>query len=220
MVKRLPLKRSQRESPLALVPRLYPGETVVCIAGGPSLTAADVEACRGRARVIAVKDAIRLAPWADVLYACDRKWWAAHPETEAFEGLKYGLEPVYTRPDVQILRFTGTDGLDTAPSAVRTGQNSGYQVINVAVHLGAARIILLGYDMQAADDGKARWFGRHPYETAEHAPPPFERFLPHFETLVDPLRGLGVEVVNATRVTELRTFPIVTLDEALQAVPV
>jgi hypothetical protein len=53
---------------------VWAGETAVLVASGPSLCPSDVDRVRGRARVIAVNDGYRLAPWADVLYACDRRW--------------------------------------------------------------------------------------------------------------------------------------------------
>jgi len=40
--------------------------------------------------------------------------------------------------------------------------------VNLAVQLGAARILLLGYDMRAVD-GKTHWFGEHPWPTRESA---------------------------------------------------
>jgi len=163
--------------------------------------------------------AIRLAPWAEVLYGCDRKWWVAHPETAAFPGLKYSLEAVDGRPDVVPLANTGHQGLEREPTGLRTGKNSGYQAINLAVHLGAARILLLGFDMQA-DGDRTRWFGRHPYERARGPLPPFAAFLPHFQTLVAPLQAAGVEVVNCSRRTALTAFPCVALEDALAAVPV
>ena len=55
------------------VPKLWPNSTVVCIGTGPSLTQADVDLCCSQARVIAVNDAYRMAPLADVLYAADDK---------------------------------------------------------------------------------------------------------------------------------------------------
>ena len=58
------------------VPPIWRGATVVCLGGGPSLTAADAAQCRGRARVIAINDAYRLVPWADLLYFCDYRWWS------------------------------------------------------------------------------------------------------------------------------------------------
>lgn len=207
--KPLPKKRTH-STPLALVPKLWPGSTVVCLASGPSLTPADVDYCRGRARVVAVKDTVRLAPWADVLYACDEKWWRAHPETAEFPGPKYALERTL-RPDVQTLRIAGDMGLELRPSGLCTGRNSGYQAINLAVHLGAKRIVLLGYDMQPTGT-QHHWFGHHPYSKQA---PPYALFLPMFATLIEPLRAIGVEVINATRSTVLEAFPKMTLAAAL-----
>ena len=55
-------------TPAIPMPRLSDGGTIVCLATGPSLTQADVDAVRGQAdAVIAISDAVDLAPWADVL---------------------------------------------------------------------------------------------------------------------------------------------------------
>src|SRR4051812_2852413 len=109
-----------------MVPRLFPNSTIVCIAGGPSLTPADVDACQARARVIAINDAYRLAPWADVLYACDAKWWRWHRGVENFSGRKYALEPAASVwPGVEVLRNTGEHGLELERDALRHGRNGG-----------------------------------------------------------------------------------------------
>jgi len=199
------------------VERLWPRETVVCIAGGPSLTADDVEACRGR-RVIAVNDAYRLAPWADVLYASDAQWWKWHKGVPGFGGLKFSIEQsakrsrLWTFRDVRLLKMTGETGLEQDPSGVRTGKNSGYQSMNLAVHLtGGPRIILLGYDMYIGIDGKHHWFGSHPNRVR----PPLASFVRQFHTIVRPLAALGIEVVNCSRVTALTCFPRMSLQEAL-----
>lgn len=204
-----------------VAPRQWPGETVVCLGSGPSLTPADVDLCRGRARVIAVNDTFTLAPWADVLYACDASWWLSHPAANSFAGQKWSLDhhswaDYRARfPDVQHLANTGPSGLELDPSGLRNGRNSGYQAINLAVHFGASRIVLLGYDMQAPADRPAHFFGDH------RAPrPPFNIFLPHFPTLVAPLQALGVELVNATRETALTCFSRAAITDVLQAVTV
>jgi hypothetical protein len=68
------------------VPPEWVGETAAILASGPSLTREQCEAVRGKAKVIAVNnqaidtdcDGVRvpaMAPWADVLYAADAKWW-------------------------------------------------------------------------------------------------------------------------------------------------
>lgn len=194
------------------VRRLWPGSTIVCIGSGPSLTASDVDFCCGKARVIAVNNAVFLAPWADALYACDSKWWHWHKGVLTFHGQKYALDArVRTRwPDITVLRNGGVSGLEVDPSALKTGHNSGYQAINLAVHLGAIKIVLLGYDMKP--DGKRyHFFGEHP----DRVPPPFRHMIDKFETLVEPLAGLGIEIVNATRHTALNCFPRLPLEQAL-----
>jgi hypothetical protein len=202
-----------------VVPRLWPGETVVCIGGGPSLTSADVDAVRGRARVIAINDAYRLAPWADVLYAADAAWVEWHDGVPSFDGPKYsiagGIVPATTRPDWQVLRNTGLVGLEPEPTGLRAGHNSGYQAINLAVHFGATRILLLGYDMGLSDEGRSHWFGDHP----DHRLSPYAQMMAAFDTLVEPLQEIAVEVVNCSRRTALRVFPCLDLAEALAEVP-
>lgn len=198
------------------VPKLWPGALIAILAAGPSLTPASVDACRGRAKIIAIKNTIELAPWADVLYACDKKWWVHHPETQTVQLPKYGLEIVRGRPDVTVLRQAGKDGLSMDPAALCTGQNSGYQAINLAVHLGASTIVLLGFDMQPSADGRHRWHGWHRYRGHEvKTPPPYDQFLPHFRTLVAPLKQLGIRVINATPTSALDVFERRPLAEAL-----
>lgn len=196
-------------TPRPTVPRLFPGKTVVCLGTGPSLTQEDVDRVRGKATAIAINDAFRLAPWAEVLYACDSKWWYWHwlKGAREFAGLKFALDPPAKQyAGVQVLRNTGEGGLELDPTALRNGRNSGYQAINLAVHLGAARIVLLGYDMRGD-----HFFGRHP----DASRPPFNVCLKHYASLVDPLKRLGVEIVNCTRKTALECFPRRPLEEVL-----
>ncbi len=204
------------------VPRLWHGETAVVIGGGPSLTSEDVQLCRGKARVIAVKEALELAPWADVLYACDEHWWRFHTGMPSFTGLKFGLEPapMYLKqyeqwPDVQLLRNTGMDGLELDPSGLKTGQNSGYQAIGLAVHLGVSRVVLLGFDMWTAGDGRQNWFQGHAGRRPYHHPTPYPVFHHFFQTIAEPLKATGVEVINCSRTSLLRVFPMRPLEEVL-----
>lgn len=196
----------------ASVPRLWPGSTIAILAGGPSLTQTDVDFCRGRARVMAIKDAIRLAPWADVLYSGEIKWWKHYAPTLTYEGLRYGINVNEPVDSVTMLRNTGPLGLELDPSGLRTGKNSGFQAVNVAVHLGAKKIVLLGYDMQP-QGGSQHWFGKHPYWTSD---PPYQAFLDCWPSIVRPLLQLGVTVVNASRRTALEVFPRIALEECLQ----
>jgi len=202
----------------ARVERLWSGERVVILGGGCSLTDDDVEFCRGKARVIAIKEAYLLAPWADALYGCDPKFWRFYEGAPTFTGLKYTIaqDPAQEQhtawPGLQVLRNTGQDGLEVDPSGLRTGFNSGYQAINLAFHLaGPTQIVLLGFDMWAGPDGHQNWFGPHP----NHVDSPYPIFLQAFRSIEEPLADAGVQVLNASRFTVMNSFPRVPLEEAL-----
>jgi hypothetical protein len=200
---------------MVTVPRLWPESTIICLASGPSLTQEDVDYVRGLGRVIAINDSFRLAPWADVWYACDDMIWKLHHrryrrETEAFTGLKYALQrPAARWAGVQVLRNTGVTGLELEPTGLKNGRNSGYQAINLAVHLGAKRIVLLGYDMSLGPRGRSHWFDDHRPRS------PLTTFRKIFPTIAKPLRDLGVEVINSSRRSALTCFPKVPLERAL-----
>jgi hypothetical protein len=107
-----------------------------------------------------------------------------------------------------VLKNGGMMGLSTDPTALRTGRNSGYQAVNLAVLLGAARIILLGYDMGIGADGRKHWHPDHPNDTdrAEIVASRYASFRRMFDTIADPLAALGVEVLNCSRHTALTCF--------------
>lgn len=199
----------------------WPGSTIVILASGPSLTVEDVDFVRGKARVVCVNDTHRLAPWADALYSSDRMWWPNHHGVPSFAGLKFGIgskvgfhNPFGRHPDITVLRNTGYTGLELQPHGLRNGENSGYAAINLSVHFGAARIVLLGYDMRCAPDGTPHFFGKH-----QGMNNPTDAVLAgyrrHFKTLVEPLRAIGVEVVNCTPGSSLDAFPMADLREVI-----
>ena len=204
------------------VPPLWAGETVVCLGGGPSLTPEQADLCRGKARAIAINNALFLAPWADLHYVCDRRWMDWHgnrQEVETYEGLRVTLDTIIAEKRSGWLWLenddgNGRDGLSGNRTALKTGRNSGYQVINLAVHLGAARILLLGYDMRAVE-GRTHWHGDHPTPTRASIYP--NVMLPGFGTLVEPLKARGVDVINCTPGSALDVFPKRALQEALRA---
>lgn len=201
---------------MVAVQRLWPGETVVCIASGPSLTKEDVEHVKGKARVIVVNDNHRLAPWADVLYSSDQHWYRHYKGVPEFKQCKFGIQPLRPKPEwgISVLRNTGDRGIELSPSGLKTGRNSGAAAVNLAVHFGAARIVLLGYDMGRCGKQLGRhWFGEHPRAIRQGAP--YHTFIGMFATMVEPLKKLGVDVINCSRETNLQCFPRRPLREVL-----
>lgn len=166
---------------------------------------------RGKARIIAVNTSYKMAPFCDLIYACDARWWQWQKGVPEFTGLKYSLQRRAERwPGVTALRIGTHDGLSLDPTTLNTGKNSGQQAVNLAVHLGAKRIILLGYDMQKGKHGEHHWHKEHPSRT----PDLYRKFLRYFSTIEEPLKQLGVEVINCSRRSALDIFPRMSLEQA------
>lgn len=172
---------------------------------------------------MAVNDAYRLALWADVLYAADAFWWQVHEGVPSFRGLKYTICPGGQPnaesfwPDVRMLRNTGEAGIETDPSGLRTARNSGAQAINLAVHLGASRIVLLGYDLGHANGQRSHFFGEQGSPFSNRSP--YGTFIEFFAKMVAPLDALGIEVINCSPETSLPCFPRRSLADVFPVEP-
>lgn len=210
------------------VPRAWAGETAFILGGGPSLSAVDCNQLRGQ-RVIAINNSWELTPWATVLYFCDAKWFKRYTPKDPVlasyksngEAIKVQFRGEYVVTISEIsdlivkrLKNSGRSGLETDAGGLRHGSNSGYQAMNLAVLFGAARIVLLGYDMKV-DGDRTNWHEGHgaPVETVDHRIT--QTFLPYFKELVEPLRLAGVEVINATHGSALKLWPYRPLEEIL-----
>lgn len=206
---------------ISLAP-VWRGQTAVCIGGGASLTKEQVEAVKG-CRVIAVNDAYKLAPWADILYACDYKWWGWHGGCPDFKGYKLqhyhesrlnnmGVAPPY--PGIDAILSNGKEGFEGRLDRIRNGGNSGYQALHIAMHLGASKIILIGYDMGVHCE-KSHWFGEHPGQNASDNNQKYEDWLLQFPALREAAEKRGQKIINSTIKTRLKCFDMMPLCEAL-----
>lgn len=195
----------------------------VCAASGPSLSeeqCAIVARAReeGRCHVIAVNDAWRLLPDADILYACDLAWWKVYIEAvrARFSGelwtqnseasVAYGLNWV---------RAVKGSGVHEDPDTIYTGGSSGYQALMLATLFRSfvfpLRVPLIGYDYQRTG-GRAHFFGDHPPGLGQGRP---ESWRPHFDLAAPTLKRMGIEVINCSAATALTCFPRMPIDEAL-----
>lgn len=199
-------------------------ESCIVAATGPSLTAGVAEACKGH-NIIAVNDAYRLMPFADVLYACDEKWWDVHGGCQGFRGEKWSSHGDESGPSapqnsktsaadrygLRLVRGWDREGFSLDSRYIHYGSNSGFQAINLAILFGAKRILLVGFDM-TAHSGKKHFFGDHPAGLINNAN--YERFIPQFERAAKLLPD-GIEVINCTKGSSLRCFPMMELSDAL-----
>lgn len=164
--------------------------TFAILATGASMSQAVADSVRGRCSVVAVSDAYRLAEWADALVSQDRAWWNHNPVAMQFAGRKFSGSVV---PDVE--KF---------PSV--TGSNSGLLGCQVAVMLGAKRILLLGFDMRGS-----HFFGPHPAPLRNTAPHRFEAFQDQFRRF----QPRGVEIINCTLNSALKAYRKASLNDCL-----
>lgn len=158
------------------------------------------EVVAGRLR-IAVNDAYKLMPEAEVLFAIDASWWKLHKGVRGFAGAKIGYGDI-GYPDVIALQGSGVTGYDPRMGWIRHGGNSGFGAIHLAAQLGAKLITLVGFDMRRVD-GKAHYFGDHAHKPKPQQPD-FPRWINAIKLLAKELAGRGIEVVNATPGSALR----------------
>src|SRR5690606_1963602 len=100
-------------------------------------------------KVIAINKAIFRCPFAKIAWWADDRFWEenreeilAHPAP--YKVTAYSDHVRFTYPDsVYAYKFSRTKGFDTSVGGICSGNNSGYACINLAVKLGARRLVLL-----------------------------------------------------------------------------
>ncbi len=218
----LPVSRGESLKREIVKPNEWPNwthQTAVCMASGPSLTADDVELVKNQrmhgaqaVHTIAINDcglSRRLplaAPWADILYAADQRWWKFYQP--AFMDLRVSGEPVEgvdTRPLTMLARG---EPMPKVPGSVVSGDHSGFQALGLALTLGATRIFLLGYDC-----GGPRRNCHKNREPQFCTQPPFDNWVGKYQQVVDQWRN--VEVINCSLQSRITCFPKRELREVI-----
>lgn len=183
----------------------------IVAAPGPSLKPFDHEGIR----LIAVNDAYRLFPKADILYGADLPWWEERrPE---FAGLKVTCDfecrgvPAHVR-----LANATRMGITVIPSErgsvfslegpIRRGRNGGFQAINIALHKSKF-VVLVGFDMKGT-----HFFG--PHKSPLRQKTNFTRWIEEMREAAR-LIPKDYRIINATEDTALECFEKLPLAEAL-----
>ena len=185
----------------------WKGKTVFVMASGPSLSVADVERVAEYSHehgypVVVTNTTYQLALWADALFFHDVQWWRVYGDhvKKHFGGL------CVTVAKIEDPRVTRINTIDFAYG------NSGGGAINLAIHRGAKRIILLGLDGQYAKDGRRHWHQQHKKLGDACSLP---RWVTRFPALAEHAKRSGVEVINASRETALTCFARGVLEDLL-----
>lgn len=194
----------------------WPGETCVIVGGGPSAKDCNLELAKGLTRFIVINNSWELAPWAEVLYACDGRWWTFNKGADFFSGMKitrdkaaaekYGLRQINVLPNVYSIV---TDQI----GCVGWGGNGGFHSVNLAVQFGVKKIILVGFDMHV--DAGVHWHGKHPPQMQNPTPYNIDRWRQMLDAVKPQMVTLGVKVINASQVSRLQRYPKMSFEEAI-----
>lgn len=214
----LPRAAERIERPRPAAPEPCPfehwrGSEVVCIASGPSLTIEDVELVRqwrydmAWRRVIVTNNTWQIAPWADALFAMDLAWWQQY-----HAAVDRGYRGLRLTQHSQGEKFNALN-LRRRLRAYKNYKNSGACAVAAAIHLGASRVVMVGYD-GAKVAGKAHWHDDHPKGLGNAGS--VKRWPADFELVKGlVMRTKGLTVINASRNSVLRHFERQELEQAL-----
>lgn len=193
-------------------------EVCIVAATGQSLSEEQARLCEGH-YVIVVNDAYKIFPNANTLYAADIKWWRHHNGCPNFKGEKlictYGdrkemkiRESLCKEYGLKFINGRKGSGFSLDPEYIHYGTNSGFQAVNVAIQRLFCPILLLGFDMYGT-----HFFGEHPKPLRETKK--YDRFIDYFHQAkrLNP----EINIINCTPHSRLQSFPMLGLEEALDA---
>lgn len=213
-----------------MIPRKFPGETAIVCGTGPSITP----------EIIRLVNAARRAGWVrvfganraheifecDVMHACNAEfyplWWERIKDKP--------LDRWTTRPEmngrlpgVEYIEERWEPGLSRDPSWIAAHHGTGPQLVNIAYLYGCERLLLVGWDMRFHGKTGPRSFERRRYLgedplTENHWPRTgpdgeMEGLIREMET-INP-DDYGIRIINCTRGSALKCFPMQDLRDAL-----
>lgn len=226
------------------VPKIWEGATCFIVGGGSSLpkqfgvpeeVIGNVISRRERPsayskylkplhnkHVIGVNNAYQIGSWIDALFFGDCSWYLVHKNSlSKWPGLKVTCCPRFesrSKKESESIKFLKKDsrrwGLSNNPSTVCWNSNSGAAAISLAVHFGAKRIVLLGFDMNM-EGVTSHWHGSHGHPGDKVKKPPFKRHLRGFPAIAEEAKQKGVEILNANLNSTIDVFQKVTLEDVL-----
>lgn len=129
------------------------------------------------------------------------KYYCAFNENLNIPNINY-LERVESPKLHYLGKFAGVSGLQKDPGKISTG-NSAYGALNLAYHLGAKKILLVGVDGTSARIEGGR-----------------SRDLTHldllFSTALRDLENAGIKVMNASPESKIRCFKRCSIEQGLE----
>lgn len=186
------------------------GRIVYLIGGGPSLNLLDFNLLKNK-NIIVANSALYYFENALAVYWMDQNWASQNCEKlQSIKSYKFTSKincENYIKNNIKaigggtVLRKVSDYGLSTDINSV-CGNNTGAQMINLAVNAGVRKIVLLGYDMGIVE-GKSH-FHSH-YSNAQ--PSVYTNlFIPCINSMAPLIQKMGIEVINCCMHSELKCF--------------
>jgi hypothetical protein len=185
---------------------LFARKPVVVLASGPSLTLEDIEIVRKSGlKTIAVNSTWEKVRFCDVIFAGDAPWWIEHGE----------------RIDIPAVRASMSYNAERGQKATRFpskvagngGYNSGCIAIEYAIANGSGPVLMIGFDCSLKN-------GVHHHGKHENLRNPTTSRCKVWLAQFHKLRKIykDATIINCSRYTELKEFPCMTLESALESV--
>lgn len=157
-----------------------------------------------------------------MVYGCDPAWWKHRRGLPEHTGLRaaWAGAPI-DFPNILRVKIgkAGAGFMDKMlfdeVGSVGGGGNSGFQALNLVTQLGAKRVLLIGFDMH--DRGGVHWYGRNGWPQANNPDESnFRRWRAALDGSAEVLAAMGVEVVNAAPLSDLKAFPRRSVTDTLK----
>jgi len=175
--------------------------------------------------VIAVNAAYLLGDWMDIIffgdanfYRTNRKQLLFYPKLKVTCNSK--LKQYTKAGEIKCVARDNNKphGLTIRKGHVSWNGNSGAAAINLAVQLGAKKIILLGFDMECTE-GMQHWHSHYKPKgqpnMKELRKLPFHRHIKCFEHVAKDAKRLGVEILNVSPHSQIKEIKKVQIQDVL-----
>ena len=167
--------------------------------------------------VIGINAAYQLGSWVDYVYFMDKDYMLAERgglskfPNKVISALEYSE----TEDWCYTVKGTQEHGICETPNTIAYNWSSGAAAINLAYHLGAKKIVLLGFDMKLTRGKQHFHQAGNGYTKPKLIDKVFKRHLQAFEYIKNDADRLGVEIINASPKSAIKEFKRATLNSIL-----
>ena len=194
---------------------IWKGQSCYIIGGGPSLLTQNVSLLKGQ-NIIAINSSYLAFPDAKFCIFSDMRWWCHHLKQKAmqeFKGTVISTSNSASGAKIVKMKRKGSPGLSTERDSVMVRNTTLTGAINLAVHFGVAKIVLLGID-QKTTDGRHWHHASHPWNPTANC---WARQQMDMPKIAEDLKALNIPCVNASPGSALTLWPIVNLEDHVAA---